>query len=223
MGVPCSNILCTSSLLPLYPWGPIFRDTVFPTLFITMEPDINRFKNQPIFGVLVSILECISTHLFHPVKIRAKLACFCRAYVPAKPNMFSAIDPSNIISLLSRFRIQDPTLVYKARKNFTIIFQEFLGAWVKQCLFISPSGMANQSSLSESQSLRMSCRVLIRDKYACVTGPRIMQADVFSMGACLVESPEVPRMLSFPMRSSWSSVASAFRKTHSDRSVGDQP
>jgi len=134
--------------------------------------------------------------------------------------MFSTIDPNNIISLLSWFRIQDPTFVFSAKNDSTVSFQEFLRALLKQCLFISPSGMANQSSSSEGQSLRVSWRVVIRGNMRVCPDP---VSDVFSVGACLVGSPEVPRLLSFRTRSSSVSVASAFQKIHLDRSVGDQP
>jgi len=121
-----------------------------------MEPDIRRFNVQPIRGVMASILECISTHLFHRVCIGARLACFCLAYVPAKPNMFSAIDANSVMSLLSRFRIQDPIFVFRAVKSSTIRFQDCLGARVRHCLVLPPSGMASQSSSFDSQSLLIS-------------------------------------------------------------------
>jgi len=101
----------------------------------------------------VSLFECISTHLFHPVCIGARLACSCLAYVPAKPNMFSVIDAKSIMSLLSRLRIQDPIFVFTAMKNSTISRQDFLVAWVRHCLVLPPSGMASHSSSSDSQSL----------------------------------------------------------------------
>ena len=78
---------------------------------------------------------------FHPVRIGTRLVFL--AYVPVKPNMFSVSDPSNIVSILSRLWIQEPTLVLRARKNLSINFQECLGAWVRQCLVVSPSGMAS--------------------------------------------------------------------------------
>ena len=162
MGGPCSNILCTSSLLPLYPWSPTFHGTAFSTLFIDIAPDILRFKIQPALGILSSVVELNSTHRFHPVRIRARLACFLRAYVPVNPNTISANDPNSIISLLSKLCIQDPMFVLRARKNSTISFQECLGAWVRHRLCVSPSGMASQSSSSESQSLLVSWRLLIR-------------------------------------------------------------
>jgi len=102
---------------------------------------------------------------FHPAfpshKDRGRLACSFVAYVPANPNMFSVSDPSNIMSLLSRLWIQEPTFVLRARKNSTINFHECRGAWVRQCLVVAPSGMASHSSASESQSLLVSWRVLI--------------------------------------------------------------
>ena len=61
--------------------------------------------------------------------------------------------------------------VLRARKNSTINFQEYLGAWVRQCLFVSPSGMASQSSSSESQSLLISWRLLILGKMRTKSDP----------------------------------------------------
>ena len=124
---PCSNILCTSSLLPLYPLGPTFHDIALSTLLVDMEPEILRFRIKPVLGIKLSIVECNSTQRFHSMRIGARLACFCRAYDPVNPNMFSAIDPNSIISLLSIFCIQDPMFVFRARKNSTISFQECLG------------------------------------------------------------------------------------------------
>ena len=54
--------------------------------------------------------------------------------------------------------------VLRASKNSIINFQECLGAWVRQCLFVSPSGMASQSSSSKSQSLLIPWRLLILGK-----------------------------------------------------------
>ena len=136
MGGPCSNILCVSSLLPLYPWGLIL---LFPLCLLKWTPAILRFKIQPVLSILSSIVKLNSTHRFHPVRIGARLACFFRAYVPVNPNMFSANDPNSIISLLSKFCIQDPIFVLRARKKSTISFQECLGAWVRHCLCVSPS------------------------------------------------------------------------------------
>ena len=93
MGGPCSNILCISSLLLLYPWGPTFYDTAFSTLFVEIEPDILRFTNQPVLGILSSLMAFNSIQRFHPVRIGAKLACCFLAYAPVNPNMFSANDP----------------------------------------------------------------------------------------------------------------------------------
>ena len=132
MGGPCSNILCISSLLFLNPWGPTFHYTAFSSLFIEIEPDILRFKSQLILGILSSLMVLNSIQRFHPVRIGSKIAFFFLAYVPVIPNMFSASDPSSIISLLSRFWIQDPMLVLRARKNSTINCQECLGTWVRQ-------------------------------------------------------------------------------------------
>ena len=217
MGGPCSNILCTSSLLPLYLWGPTFHDTAFSTLFVDMEPDILSFKIQPVLGILSSIVELNSTQRFHPVRIGARLACFFRAYVPVNPNMFSANDPNSIKSLLSKFCIQDPMFVLRARKNSTIIFQECLGAWVRHCLCVSPSGMASQSSSSESQSLLVSWRLLIRGNMRNRSG---RTSGVSLIGSWAVEPPEVPRLFSDRTNSSTVSAASVFRNMQSDRSAG---
>ena len=157
MGGPCSNILCISFL----PWGPTFHDTAFSTVLVETEPAILRLTSQPSLGVFSVLVLLNSVQRFHPVRIGARLACCFLAYDPVKPNMFSVSDPSNIMSLLSRLWIHEPTLVLRARKNSTINFQEHLGAWVRQCLRVSPSGMASQSSWSESQSLLMSWRVLM--------------------------------------------------------------
>ena len=149
---------------PWYPWGPTFHDTAFSTKFVETEPVILRLTSQlslctfSVFAVLNSIQR------FHPTRIGVRLACCLLAYVPVKPNMFSVSEPNSIISLLSRLWIQEPTLALRARKNSTINFQEILGAWVRQCLVVSPSGMASHSSSSESQSLRLSWRVLILRK-----------------------------------------------------------
>ena len=78
--------------------------------------------------------------------------------------------------------------------------------------------MANQSSSTEGQSLRVLWRVVIRGNMRICPDPVF---DVFSVGACLVGSPEVPRLLSFRTRSSSVSVAFEFQKTHLDTSVGD--
>jgi len=45
---------------------------------------------------------------------------------------------------------------------------------------------------------------------------------IFSVGVLALESFELPRLFSFCTRSSSLSVASAFRKIHSNRSAGDQ-
>ena len=153
MGGPCSNIWCISFLLLLYPWGPTFHDTTFSALFVEIEPDTLRFTSQSFLGILSLLMALNSVQRFQPVRIGAKLACCFLVYAPVNPNMFSTSDPISIVSLLSRLWIQDPMFVLRSRKNSTINFQECLGAWVRQCLFVSPSGMASQSSSSESQSL----------------------------------------------------------------------
>ena len=77
------------------------------------------------------------------------------------------------MSLLSRLWIQDPKFVLRARKNSTINYQECPrpGAWVRQCLFVSPSGMTSQSSSSKSQSLLISWRLLILGKMRAKSDP----------------------------------------------------
>jgi len=151
---------------------------------------------------------------FHPVRIGTRLVFL--AYVPVKPNMFSVSDPSNIVSILSRLWIQEPTLVLRARKNLSINFQECLGAWVRQCLVVSPSGMASQSSSSESQSLRLSWRDLILGKIRVWSDP----SNGVILGSCKVGSSYVPRFPTALTTSSIESVASVFRKMQSDRSIG---
>ena len=88
IGGPSSKIWYTASLLPLYPCDPMFQDTAFSIVFVSMEPSIWRFDVQPILGVMVSLFECIFTHRFHLVCIGARLTGFGLAYVPAKPNIF---------------------------------------------------------------------------------------------------------------------------------------
>jgi len=171
MGGPCSNILCISFLPLWYPWGPTFHDTAFSTVLVETEPAILRLTSQPSLGIFSVLAVLNSVQRFHPVRIGARLACCFLAYVPVKPNMFSVSDPNNIISLLSRLWIQELTLVLRARKNSTINFQECLGAWVRQCRVVSPSGMAGQSSSSESKCLLLSWRDLILGKVRVGSGP----------------------------------------------------
>ena len=154
-----------------------------------------------------------------PALRRGFYVCFFNKlsqYVPVKPNMFSVSEPNSIISLLSRLWIQEPTLALRAIKNSTINFQESLGAWVRQCLVVSPSGMASHSSSSESQSLRLSWRVLIlgkvRSKLVSMVGN--------ILGSCRVGSYDVPRFPTALTTSSMESVVSAFRKMQFDRSTG---
>ena len=146
MGGPCSKIWCISFLPFWYPWGPTFHITAFSTVLVEMEPAIQRFMSQLAGGLLSVFVVLNSIQRFHPVRIGPRLACCFLAYIPANPNMFSVSEPSNIISLLSRLWIQEPTFVLRARKNSTINFQECLGAWVRQCFVVAPSGMASHSS-----------------------------------------------------------------------------
>jgi len=148
MGGPCSNILCISFLPRWYPWGPTFHDTAFSTALVETEPAILMLTSQPSLVVFLVLVVLNSVQRFHPVRIGARLACCFLAYDLVKPNMFSVSEPSNIMSLLGRLWIHEPTLVFRARKNSTINFQECFGAWVRQCLRVSPSGMASQSSSS---------------------------------------------------------------------------
>jgi len=157
-----------------------------------------------------------SIQRFHPTRIGVRLPCCLRPYVPVKPNMFSVREPNSIISLLSRLWIQEPTLALRARKNSTINFQEILGAWVRQCLVVSPSGMASHSSSSESQSLRLSWRVLILGKVR--NGLVSLAGDI--SGSCRVGSPDVPRFPTAHTTSSMESVAFVFREMQLDRSMG---
>jgi len=157
-----------------------------------------------------------SVQRFHPVRIGARLACCFLAYARVKPNMFSASEPSSIISLLSRLWIQDPTFVLRARKNSTINFQECLGTWVRQCLLVSPSGMVSQSSSSESQSLLISWRLLILGKMRVKSDPSA--GDI--LGSCEVGPSDVPRFFNVLTKSSIESVASMFRKMQFDKSIG---
>ena len=68
---------------------------LFPLLFIEIDPDILRFKSQPVLGIWSSLVVLNSIQRFYPVRIRSKLACFFLAYVPENPNMFSASAPSS--------------------------------------------------------------------------------------------------------------------------------
>ena len=150
---------------------------------------------------------------FHPVRIGARLACCFLAYVPANPNVFSV----SIISLLSRLWIQEPTFVLRARKNSTINFQEYLGAWVRQCLAVAPSGMASHSSSSESQSFLMLWRVLILGKVRVRSDP----SKSVDMDSCKVGSSDVPNFPNALTMSSMESVASVFRIMQFDKSLGE--
>jgi len=216
MGGPCSNILCIS-LLPLwYPWGPTFHDTAFSTELVETEPAILRLTSQLSLCTFSVLAVLNSIQRFHPTRIRVRLACCFLAYVPVKPNMFSVSEPNSIISLLSRLWIQEPTLALRARKNSTINFQESLGAWVRQRLVVSPSGMASHSSSSESQSLQLSWRDLILGKVR--NGSVSLTGSI--LGSCRVGSSDVPRFPTPLTTSSMESVASAFRKIQFDRSIG---
>ena len=65
-----------------------------------IDPDILRFKSQPVLDIWSSLVVFDSRQRFHPVSIGSKLACFFLAYVPENPNMFSASAPSSMMSLL---------------------------------------------------------------------------------------------------------------------------
>ena len=106
--------------------------------------------------------------------------------------------------------------VLRARKNSTINFQECLGTWVRQCLCVSPSGMVSQSSSSESQSLLMSWRLLIRGKMRSTSSPSAgVIFESWDVGPSVV-----PRLFNDLTRSSMESVASVFQKIQFDRSIG---
>jgi len=216
MGGPCSNILCISFLPLWYSWGPTFHDTAFSPLLFEIEPDILRFTSQPSLGIFSVLVVLNSVQRFHPARIGARLACCFLAYVPVKPNMFSVSYPSSIMSLLLRLWIQDPTIVLRARKNSTINFQECLGAWVRQCLVVSPSGMASQSSSSESQSLLISWRVLILGKVRVGSDP----SSGVILGSCEVGPSDVPSFSNALTKSSIESLASVYRKMQFDKSIG---
>jgi len=216
MGDPCSNILCISFLPLWYPWGPTFHDTAFSTVFVEMDPAILRFASHPSLCIFSVFVVLNSVQRFHPVRIGVRLACYFLAFVPVKPNMFSVSDPNNMMSLLSRLWIKEPTFVLRARKNSTINFQECLGAWARQCLVDSPSGMASQSSSSESQSLLVSWRVLILGKVRVKSDP----SSGVTLGSCRMGSSSVPRFPTALATSSIESVASVFRKMQLDRSIG---
>ena len=104
----------------------------------------------------------------------------------------------------------------RARKNSTINFQEILGAWVRQCLVVSPSGMASHRSSSESKSLRLSWRDLILGKVRVESVP----LTGIILGSCKVGSYGVPRFPTALTTSSIEPVVSAFRKMQFDRSIG---
>jgi len=57
-----AHLIIGIPLLPLYPCDPMFQDTAFSIVFVSMEPSIWRFDVQPILGVMVSLFECIFTH-----------------------------------------------------------------------------------------------------------------------------------------------------------------
>jgi len=136
-----------------------------------MEPALLRFMSQ-LAGSLLSVFVVLnSIQCFHPVRIGAKRACFFLACVPANPNVFSVNEQSNIMSLLSRLWIQEPTFVLRAKENSTINFQECLGTWVRHCLAVAPSEMASHSSSSESQSFLMLWRVLMLGKVRVRSNP----------------------------------------------------
>ena len=104
----------------------------------------------------------------------------------------------------------------RARKNSTINFQECLGTLVRQCLCVSPSGMASQSSSSESQSLLISWRLLILGKMRTKSDP---SAGVI-FGSCYVGPSVVPRLFNALTKSSMEFATSVFRKMQFDKSVG---
>jgi len=87
---------------------------------------------------------------------------------------------------------------------------------VRQCLVVSPSGMASQSSSSESQSLRMSWRDLILGKVRVGSDP----STGVILGSCKVGSSDVSRFPTALTTTSIESVASVFRKMQFDRSIG---
>ena len=87
---------------------------------------------------------------------------------------------------------------------------------MRQCRVVSPSGMASQSSSSESQSLRLSWRDLILGKVRVGSGP----LTGIILGSCKVGSSDVPRFPTALTTSSMESVASVFRKMQFDRSIG---
>ena len=87
---------------------------------------------------------------------------------------------------------------------------------MRQCLVVSPSGMASHSSSSESQSLRLSWRVLIRGKVRV----RLLSWAGDGPGACRVGSPDEPRFPTALTTSSMESVASVFLEMQLDRSMG---
>jgi len=77
--------------------------------------------------------------------------------------------------------------------------------------------MASQSSSSESQSLRVLWRLLIRGNIRTRSGPA---PGVSSIGSWAVELPGLPRLFSDRTRSSAVSVASVYLKKQSNRSAG---
>ena len=86
------------------------------------------FGWKSLVGSLLSVFVALnSSQRFHPVRIGARRSCCFLAYDPANPNIFSVNEPGSIMSLLSRLRIQEPTFVFRARKNSNINFQDRLG------------------------------------------------------------------------------------------------
>jgi len=104
----------------------------------------------------------------------------------------------------------------KGQEEFNINFQECLGAWVRHCLVVAPSGMASHSSSSESQSFLMSWRVLIQKKVRVRSDPSTSVV----MKSCKVGSSDVPKFPNALTMSSMESVASVFRIIQFDKSLG---
>ena len=81
---------------------------------------------------------------------------------------------------------------------------------------VAPSGMATHSSSSESQSLLVSCRVLILRKVRVRSDP----STGVILGSCKVGSSDLPRFPFALTTSSIESVASVFRKMQFHKSIG---
>ena len=129
--------------------------------------------------------------------------------------MFSVSDPSNIMSLLSRLWIHEPTLVWRARKNSTINFQECLGASVRQCIRVSPSGMASQSFRLRASLVWCRGGFSFWEKY--VSGQVHLLMFFWNLARWV---PLVcPYFFTALTTSSIESVASVFRKMQFDKSV----